>query len=41
MNSNNQTPNSGKQVWKVIFKAAITILTALGAIFGLESCGVL
>lgn len=31
---------SNKQFWKIIFQAAITILTALGTIFGLQSCGV-
>lgn len=36
----NSAPNLGnKKVWKVIFQTIITIFTALGTVFGLESCG--
>ena len=33
--------NFNKETWKLIFQTAITVLTALGAIFGLQSCGIL
>lgn len=36
----NSAPNLGnKEVWKVILQTIITILTALGTVFDLESCG--
>jgi len=30
---------SNKAVWKALYQTAITILTTLGTVFGLQSCG--
>lgn len=41
MTSDIQNPQPGKEVWKVLIQTLITILTAIGTVFGLQSCGII